>query len=271
MQKYLLFWKGTVIMSVGISTSCFYPESTEDSLKRVIEAGAKVTEVFFNAPSELERPFLTRLSGLAEDNGVRITSIHPFTSFAEGYILFSKYRRRFEDYRDFYRKYYAAAAALGAKTVVLHGALQPRNIEIEEYAERLQLLMEDARECGVALAQENVVHHVGQTLQEMEELRRLVGDGFHMVLDIKQSYLAGVDPLEFFKGFAACICHLHLSDHDSEHKCLPPFDGNFDFAALFSLMRESGYSGDAVIELYRSGFEKSAQLTEAMERLQRLA
>ncbi len=258
-------------MSVGISTSCFYPESTEASLKSVIEAGAKVTEIFFNAPSELEKPFLTRLSELAEDNGVKITSIHPFTSFAEGYILFSKYRRRFEDYRNFYKKYYAAAAALGAKTVVLHGALQPRIIEIEEYAERLGLLMDDARQFGVTLAQENVVHHVGQTPQEMGELRRLVGDGFHMVLDIKQSYLAGVDPLEFFKCFAPCICHLHLSDHDSEHKCLPPFDGTFDFAALFSLMRESGYYGDAVIELYRSGFEKNEQLTKAMHELQRLA
>lgn len=271
MQKFLLLWKGTVTMSVGISTSCFYPESTEDSLKAVIEAGAKVTEVFFNAPSELEMPFLIKLGAMANDNGVKITSIHPFTSFAEGYILFSKYRRRFEDYRDFYKKYYSAAAALGARTVVLHGSLQPRIIEIEEYAERLNLLMDDARRFGVTLAQENVVHHVGQTPQEMSELRRLVGDDFHMVLDIKQSYLAGVNPLELFEHFAPCICHLHLSDHDSEHKCLPPFDGNFDFVALFSMMKESGYSGDAVIELYRSGFEKTEQLTKAMHELQRLA
>lgn len=258
-------------MSVGISTACFYPESTEASLKAVIEAGAKVTEIFFNAPSELEKPFLSQLSALAEDNGVKITSLHPFTSFAEGYILFSKYRRRFEDYRDVYKKYYAAAAAIGAQTVVLHGAMQPRIIEIEEYAERLSLLVEDARRYGVTLAQENVVHHVGQTPQEMGELRRLVGDDFRMVLDIKQAYLAGVDPLEFFSSFAPCICHLHLSDHDSEHKCLLPFDGIFDFAALFALMRENGYSGDSVIELYRSGFEKGEQLTQAMLKLQRLA
>lgn len=44
-------------MSVGISTACFYPAATEEALRCVAEAGAKVTEVFFNSPSELERIF----------------------------------------------------------------------------------------------------------------------------------------------------------------------------------------------------------------------
>ena len=34
-------------MSVGISTACFYPAATEEALRCVAEAGAKVTEVFF--------------------------------------------------------------------------------------------------------------------------------------------------------------------------------------------------------------------------------
>lgn len=90
-------------MSVGISTACFYPAATEDALRCVAEAGAKVTEVFFNSPSELEPVFLRRLSSIASDNGIRIRSLHPFTSFAEGYILFSQYVRRFDDYREFYK------------------------------------------------------------------------------------------------------------------------------------------------------------------------
>ena len=85
-------------MSVGISTACFYPAATEEALRCVAEAGAKVTEVFFNSPSELEPVFLRRLSSIASDNGIRIRSLHPFTSFAEGYILFSQYVRRFDDY-----------------------------------------------------------------------------------------------------------------------------------------------------------------------------
>ena len=91
-------------MSVGISTACFYPAATEEALRCVAEAGAKVTEVFFNSPSELEPDFLRRISSIASDSGIRIRSIHPFTSFAEGYILFSQYERRFDDYREFYKK-----------------------------------------------------------------------------------------------------------------------------------------------------------------------
>ena len=59
-------------MSVGISTACFYPAATEEALRCVAEAGAKVTEVFFNSPSELEPDFLRRISSIASDNGIRI-------------------------------------------------------------------------------------------------------------------------------------------------------------------------------------------------------
>lgn len=257
-------------MSVGISTACFYPAATEEALRCVAEAGAKVTEVFFNSPSELEPVFLRRLSSIASDNGIRIRSLHPFTSFAEGYILFSQYVRRFGDYREFYKKYYAAASAIGAKIVVLHGAKLPMNIGTDEYAERLRLLVSDAREQGIILAQENVVHHNGQTPEFMNELKSRLGSDFHMVLDIKQAYLAGIDSIEFFREFSDNICHIHLSDHDESRKCIPPFDGTFDFAALFSLLKNSGYSGDCVIELYRSGFERTEQLTDSMRRLEKL-
>lgn len=104
----------------------------------------------------------------------------------------------------------------------------------------------------------------------MNELKSRLGVDFHMVLDIKQAYLAGVDPIEFFREFSDNICHIHLSDHDENHKCMPPFDGKFDFAALFSLMKGTGYSGDCVIELYRSGFERIDQLTDSMRRLEKL-
>lgn len=61
-------------MSVGISTACFYPAATEEALHCVAEAGTKVTEVFFNSPSELEPDFLRRISSIASDSGIRIRS-----------------------------------------------------------------------------------------------------------------------------------------------------------------------------------------------------
>lgn len=75
------------------------------------------------------------------------------------------------------------------------------NISTDEYAERLGLIVRDAQEQGIILAQENVVHHNGQTPELMNELKSRLGVDFHMVLDIKQAYLAGVDPIEFSGSF----------------------------------------------------------------------
>ena len=48
-------------MSVGISTSCFYPLETELSLEEIAKAGVKTTEVFFNAQCELKPAFVDML------------------------------------------------------------------------------------------------------------------------------------------------------------------------------------------------------------------
>ena len=40
-------------MNIGASSSCFYPLETEKSLLLVGKAGIRITEVFFNSPSEL--------------------------------------------------------------------------------------------------------------------------------------------------------------------------------------------------------------------------
>ena len=44
-------------MKIGVSTSCFYPVETEIALEEIGKAGVKVTEVFFNAQSELKPAF----------------------------------------------------------------------------------------------------------------------------------------------------------------------------------------------------------------------
>ena len=65
-------------MKIGASTACFYPLETEKALKKVCELGYKYAEVFMNAPSELEEPFLKQLNTIAKDGGTDIVSVHPF-------------------------------------------------------------------------------------------------------------------------------------------------------------------------------------------------
>ena len=93
-------------MKIGISSSCFYPLETERSLRRVAEAGAKTTEIFFNTPSELHGERLRELLAIRDFYGMSVSSVHPFQSFAEGYWLFSEYRRRYTDALEMYARNY---------------------------------------------------------------------------------------------------------------------------------------------------------------------
>ena len=254
-------------MNIGISSSCFYPLETEQSLRRVGEAGAKTTEIFFNTTSELTGDLLRELCAIRDAYGMTVTSVHPFQSFAEGYWLFSEYRRRFTDALDLYAPLFEAAAALGASYTVFHGA-KTRLIEDAEYAERFFRLDERAKQFGVRAAHENVVHYVGETPAFMEMLRdRLDGD-FCMVLDLKQAKRADADPFEFLTRLGPQIVHLHVSDSTRTQDCLPPGEGTFDFHRLKATLDALGYDATLMIELYRRNFQSDAQLTQAQRFLE---
>lgn len=249
-------------MAIGISSSCFYPLETEKSLVRVGETGAKITEVFFNSPSELEKGFLNELNEIKNSYGMEIKALHPFMSFAEGFYIFSGYKRRFHDSLEMYSKFFEAAAQIGAKLFVLHGA-KVLEIDKEEYAERLFLLGERAKSFDVSVAHENVVDYVGQDPGFMAYLKSQLGSDFKMVLDIKQARRTKVDPYEFIERTGESIVHVHLSDFKGALDCLPPGEGEFDFSKLFRALsdRERSY----IIELYSRNFESDSQLVKAME------
>ncbi len=257
-------------MALGISTACFYPVPTEEALLEVAKTRAKVTEVFFNSPSELERDFLKKLSAIKEENGIRIKSVHPFSSFAEGYLLFSHYERRFKDTRDFYKRYYEAAAYVGADVVVMHGAKLPFDLT-DMYTQRFGLMVEDAEQFGIKLAQENVVHYNAQTPKMMGAIKDALKEKFYMVLDIKQAVRAGCSPYDFVEEFSENICQIHISDYRDDCDCVPPGEGHFDFKKFFKTVREKGYNGDYVIELYRSGFKDIDQLIKSFDSIKDFA
>lgn len=257
-------------MKLGISSSCYYPLETERSLALIGQAGAKTAEIFFNAPSELQPPLLRELCSIRDHFGMDIVSIHPFMSFAEDFYIFSEYERRFQDSLDFYKYFFSAAQTLGASLFVLHGA-RHLHIEKELYAARLFQLNETAKAFGVRVAHENVVHYVGESPAFMAFLQQQLQADFQMVLDLKQARRAGVDPFAFLDCVGESIVHLHASDSDEAHDCLPPGTGTFDFPRLFAELKKRGYHGACLIELYRHNFSENAALTDGLRYLETVA
>ncbi len=250
-------------MDIGCSTSCFYPIETEKAFGEVVDLGFKKAEIFFNTSSELELPFVNDLKKTADENGVRVLSVHPFSSALENMCIFGEYQRRYDDFIGIYQKHCHAAAVLGADYVVIHGALENRKIPLSDelYFERFKNLIELGKAEGVTVCQENVNRFKSQHLGFMKKMREALGDDFNMVFDVKQAIRAGYDPFEFLDAMKNEIVHVHLSDNLlPESDCLPPGRGNFDFRRLFGILDDSGYKGGYVIEIYSRGLDVKSEL-----------
>lgn len=249
-------------MEAGASTSCFYPLETEKALDKIIDLGFKKTEIFFNSLSELELPFVKEMKKKADENGVKVLSVHPFSSALENNCIFGEYQRRYYDFIDIYKKHCHAAAVLGAEVVVIHGALakQKRDIPAEHYFDRFASLIEIGKSEGVKVCQENVNLFRSQSIEFCKQMRDYLGSDFHMVFDIKQSIRAGFEPFDFVNEFKNQIVHVHISDNCDKADCMPPGRGNFDFKRLFETMDAAGYNGNYVIEIYSKGYDVEKEL-----------
>ena len=257
-------------MSIGISTACLYPQNTEDALEQLGKLGVKTCEVFLNSESETSLDFAKILNRIKDEYGIRIVSVHPFSSFSETYMLFGEYQRRYLDALDFYKRCFEFTQAVGAGISIIHGSLVPGKITAPEYFSRFSKLIETGKEFGVTVAQENVNRHFSETPVFLRMMKKALGDDFKMVFDIKQAVRAGYSPLEFAKEFKNDIIHIHVSDNSPTNDCLPPSKGNFDYKNLFSIMENAGYKGDYIIELYRWNFSDPSELAESLDYLQNI-
>ncbi len=249
-------------MNLGISTSCLYPMHTEKALEFLCRGGVNHCEVFLNSENETTPEFAKKLKNIADEYDTRIVSAHPFSSFAETFMLFSEYRRRFDETLELYKKFFETSAVMGADIAIIHGSLYPAKISREEYFERFSKLVDAGKQSGVRVAPENVNRHLSESPDFLKEMKNALGSDFKLVFDVKQANRAGYYPLEFAETFKNDIIHIHISDHNSESDCLPPSKGTFDFRKLISVMDTVNYGGSYIIELYRQNFGKPEELFE---------
>ncbi len=254
-------------MKTGVSTSCFYPLETEKALEKIGEMGIKTAEVFFNSPSELEQSFVKNLCEIKNRYSINIKSVHPFLTFGETYLIFSEYKRRFQDTLESYRRHLDAAQRLGAKFLIIHGSLLPGMISIDEYCERFKTLIETGKEYGITVVQENVVKFFSQSPDFLLAMREYIGDDFKMVLDLKQAIRANHSAFEFIEKLSSSIVHIHVSDCSEHFDCLPPGEGVFNFSKLISEIKAVGDDIDLIIELYSRNYKNESQIIDSAKYL----
>lgn len=256
-------------MEIGISTACLYPTEAEKSLSCLLGMGFHKLEVFLNTFSETEPEFLSSMSRELQKYGAEVLSIHPFTSAFENMLFFSDYPRRTEDSLKFYYRFFEAAQRLGAKYLVLHGQRNYHKSRIteEEYLENYHRLFREGQRFGITVAQENVVDFRSEKADFIRRMSDCLQEECAFVLDIKQAVRAGESPMEMCRAMKGRMVHLHLNDHLPGKDCLLPGQGGFDFPLLFRTLKEQGYTGDGVIEVYRNNFSTLPELKAARDYL----
>lgn len=255
---------------LGVSSSNYYPLETELAFDKMCETGCRVTEVFLCSKSETKEKYLTEMRKKADDNGIKIVSLHPYTSVLENTFLFSQYKRRFYDTLEEYKRFFEAANILGAKIFVIHGAKSFCNIPDEEHCSRFSEFIDLGLKYEVQVCQENVVNYLAQSTEYLKMMSDNIGDRFGIVLDIKQARRAGMDEIELINTLGQHIRHVHLSDCSEENDCIPPCTGSYDFKKLFTALKENGYKGDYIIELYRHSYGDYDEVKQSFLKLNSL-
>jgi len=252
-------------LNTGISTACLYPMETERALQTLLDLGYRRFEVFLNCIEELQPPFLRELKRRADAVGAEFVSVHPFTSAVESSLLFGDYPRRTKEAFDFYRRYFAAAAYLGGKWVVIHGQPQGHGkLTDQGYWQRFGELYRLGDLEGAHPAQECVRRFRAADPAFVAGMRDFLGDQCAFVLDVKQCRMVGTPWQEMLRAMGHRLVHVHLSDWDERHSCLLPGAGKGNFLPLRQALEELDYTGSVITEVYRENFKEISELQNSL-------
>lgn len=258
------------MIDVGVSTASLYPLYTEYAIKELAQRGVKLAEIFFNAPSEIEKPYIYELKKVIDEYDMKVSSIHPYTCCAEPFMFFTQYERRFLDILDYYKKYFEVMNILGAKIFVFHGNNMNNHFPNNQYFERYNTLYEQGLKSGIIVAQENVSRCYSGGLEFELEMIDQLGDNAKFVLDTKQAVRRGYDPIDFFNKIGKNVVHIHISDYGEKGDCLLFGDGNLDTVKLFNQLKEYKYAGSIILEVYTNCYTKYDQLVKNIDFMKKM-
>jgi sugar phosphate isomerase/epimerase/beta-lactamase superfamily II metal-dependent hydrolase len=152
-----------------------------------------------------------------------------------------------------------AAAALGARYLVVHPTWQDKNGRdirtkarfLSINAKEIKKWLPKAEACGVVLLSENVLWGPSADPRNIAALvQKVDSDWFGWCFDVGHAWCSGYGP-EILKQCAVVPLSLHIQDNDgSGDGHLIPGDGTIDWAVFTKTLREIGYLGDCVMEAH---------------------
>ncbi len=259
-------------MKTGISTASLFGRfHTEDGLKFLSQKGVQTAEVFLESYCEYTKKFGKKLNKARGDMPVH--SIHTLTTQFEPQ-LFSLNDRARADSFCLLEDTLKCAKEMGAKYYTFHGVARlkrtPMTINFDRVAEYAQKIIDLCGKYGVSLAYENVHWAYYNYVGFFNELRSRTY-GLKGTLDIKQARQSNVDYREFITEMGNDIVTVHLSDIDENGKMCLPGRGITDFSELFARLKDVGFDGALLLEVYQNDFNETKELFDSLNFITDLA
>ena len=259
-------------MKIGISTASMFSRlNTEDALKFFAEKKLPVAEVFLESYCEYNKEFGALLKSV--QGGVEVHSIHALTTQFEPQLYSLNERAKADSFKVL-KGVAECGEQVGAKYYTFHGGARfkktPFKIDYERVGKITQQIIDTIKPHGISLAYENVHWGYYNYIGFFREIKARTS-GLKGTLDIKQARQSGIDAFDFIEEMAGDIATVHLSDVMADGKmCLPNGKGITDFEKLFKSLRDVGFDGSMLIEVYKSDFDEVKELFDCLDYLNEL-
>ncbi|WMJ23501.1 sugar phosphate isomerase/epimerase [Paludicola sp. MB14-C6] len=254
-------------MNCGVSTACFYPQLLEKTIDVLSKMGVQNLELFLNTFSEVNPCYVKELEKQIKENGQSVIALHPFSCAFEPFMFFTNYDRRFEDALEWYKQYFHAMNILGATIFIFHGDRKLGLLEDDLYFERFAKLRDIGKEFDIIVAQENVERCKSGDVHFLQKMIEYLDKDVSLVFDNKQAIRSNIDQELFVNKLGKNIVHVHLSDNNKVHDCLPIGEGTLDVAALMNQLKNLNYNGYFIQEIYSNSIKSRQQFFESYQNL----
>ena len=251
-------------MQVGVSTaSLFMRKYNEDALPLLNDLGVSCAEVFLTSFSEYGTEFGNLLA--SKKGGLKINSVHALNTEFEPQ-LFSAHPRVQQDAYMWAEKVLQAANALQAPYYTFHGttrmkkaARTGKNDDFPSMIKGFERLTEFCQNRGVTLCLENVEWSTYNRIGVFKTLSAAIPN-LRGVLDVKQARISGTPYQEYLNEMGEKLAYVHISDIDEQEKIRLPGQGKFDFHELISRLKDVGFDGALLIEVYKDDYQNVEEL-----------
>lgn len=254
-------------MKLGISTASFYTKlATEDTFSEIFNLGVNVCEVFLSSLSEYSGDILDII---VKKKCVPVNSIHALTNQFEP-DLFNRNPRAAIDSFEVLEKVLIAGERLDGKYYTFHGPTMLKkinyNFDYHRLGDVVRRIMDACENHNLQLSYETVHWSYFNELEYFTKLKEVCPE-LKCTIDIKQIMQAGGDWRQFVDELGSDITTVHICDYDDNRSLFLPGRGTFDFKELFARLKDVGYDGACILEVYPDSYNHYSELSSSLDYL----